>query len=116
MRLVYFGFGRVVTEEEKSDEVPSNFQKPQESVDVIDLEEADKDGSEDPLSPVSARERRIATARRVPEFKQQHDRADQVDQAAAEDHSTTDAHKVSQLLRSQDDGVTATALQRLHAT
>lgn len=71
-------------------------------VDVIDLEE-DSDGLEDPSFPVSIREQRIVRARRVLEFKQQRDRADQVDHVVAEDHGTTDVNEVLQLLQSQDD-------------
>lgn len=61
------------------------------------------------------RERRIAKARRVFGLDgQQQDRGYQVDQAAAEDHRTTDASNVLQLLRHPDDAAARETLQRLH--
>ena len=66
------------------------------------------------MSQLSVREQRIAKARRVLGLKAQHDRGDQADQTAAEDHRTTDVAKVMQLLHSNEDSVLRKALQRLH--
>ena len=46
--------------------------------------------------------------------KPKHDRGNQVDQAAAEDHRHIDVSKVLQQFRSEDDSVIRKALQRLH--
>ena len=81
--------------------------------DLVDLE--DDEGSIDTLSPVTVREQRVARARQFLGLnKPKQDRGDQVDQAAAEDHRTTDVSKVLQLLRGSDDSVIRKALQRLH--
>ena len=71
----------------------------------------------DKLAPVTIREQRVARARRILGLnKSQQDRGDQTDQAAAEDHRTTDVSKVLRLLWGPDGSIIRKALQRLHVT
>ena len=105
------GDARAVTKEEGGD-TPQDTNLP----DLVDITggEEDNDGFIDRRSPITVREQRIAKARRVLGLKEQEDRGDQADQAAAEDHRTTYVTKVLQLLRSSDEATIRKTLQRLH--
>ena len=107
---------QVFTKEERCEGTPPTST---DLSDLIDLEEEEidttEDGWQDQSSPVTAREQRVARARRVfGPSKPKQDRGDQADQAAAEDHRTTDVSKMLNLFRSEDDPVIRKALQRLH--
>ena len=67
--------------------------------------EEDNDGFDVKLSPVTVREQREARARKLLGLNNKADRGDRADQAAAEDHRTTDVAKVFQQFRSEDDSV-----------
>ena len=85
------------------------------SLDVIDSEEDDSGGYTGKLSPITAREQRVTKARRILGLnEQQQDRGDQTDQAAAEDHTTTDVAKALRLLFHAGEPIARTALQRFH--
>ena len=82
-------------------------------MDLIDFE--DDEGLIGKSSLVTVREQRVARARQLlGSNKPKQDRGDQVDQAAAGEHRTTDVPKVLQLLRSFHDSVIRKALGRLH--
>ena len=109
------GDARAVRKDER--EIGGTHQHAQYLPDLVDLieGEAENDGYIDRLSPITAREQRIAKARQVFCLNRKHeDRGDQADQAAAEDHRSTDVTKALQLLRSPDEAVLRKALQRLH--
>lgn len=100
----------VPTEDRDGSEVTPN--KIQDVIDVIDID--GEDGCTDPFSPISVWEERIAKARGAFGLKQNHNRGDQADQGAVEDHRVTDVAKVLQLLNFEEDSVLLKAIQRLH--
>ena len=107
------GDARTVTKEERRD----THQNAENLPDLVDLtrDEAENDGSIGRLCPITIREQRIAKTRRVLGLNKEHeDRGDQADQAAAEDHRTTDVTTALQLLRSSEEATIRKALQRHH--
>lgn len=108
------GDGTVFAKEENGGHTPRNPQHLFDSVDLTD-DAGDNDGFLGRSFPITVREQRVARARRVfgPRAQLQ-ERGDQVDQAAAEDHTITDVSKALQSVRPPDDSVGRKALQRLH--